>query len=536
MKTTSIIAFFLAVMVAFTGCEDDDMRPVNGPDIEVSEDNLSFDGLNVGETIIIPVRVNSDNGVKRISYFFVMNADNGTETSDAIHIDDSSTPASVQKDIQFEAIPDMLEMVIVAFDSRNISSEIHISFDNIRSLPQMSFTDNIDFRETVFENKILSVSGTVTSEHDILDLSYTTISNGETSSETSIPFSNATNIDFSAEVRVIKGLEAIIIQATNIYDGMVADTFRIGSIVDDAVAITMQDGITKIDRLYAETENTITGMISSGSDLSSFSYSIKENDEYGSEIAIPLGTPLDEFIFSISIEGAETMQAIRLSGKNENGNTRVLELPIERVLLPLVYKQDVVLTTEIGAGKPNWFAAYLEPHVFDQETARANQEMMDIVVAVRGSALRFLSATVYEAGSYLPTVAPYMEGFTQATYSVVTSNRGSITSESLASLEYDEDLEKFVLEKIMAPSSEGGENYNVAGTNRRTSGDLEANRGLVIGWGSYLDGTANNEQFAIIYIKEVSLVDGVGHVKFDIKYPRPDYRTMYNPVSIKPYP
>ncbi|KOH45012.1 hypothetical protein [Sunxiuqinia dokdonensis] len=536
MKTTSIIAFFFALSLGFTSCEDDDMRPANGPDIQISDENLSFDGLNVGETITIPVQVNSDNGVKRISYFFVMSSDNGTETSEAIHFDDSATPVSIQKDLQFEAIPNMLEMVIVAFDSRNVSSEIHISFDNIRSLPQMSFTDNVDYRETVFENKMISVTGTVTSEHDIAALSYKTVVNGENSSEMNIPFSNATNIAFSADVRVIKGLEAIIIEATNIYEGMVVDTFRIGSIVDDAVAITMQNGITEIDRLYAEKTNTFNGMIASGSDVASFSYAIKQDGAYGDEIAIPLGTPLDEFGFSITIEGAESMQAIRLSGENLNGNTLVLELPIERVLLPLVYKQDVVLTTEIGAGKPNWFAAYLEPHVFDQETARTNQEMMDFVFTVHGTALRFHSAAVYEASSYLPTVAPYMEGFTQATYSVVTSNRSSVTTESLAALEYDEDLEKFILEKIMAPTSEGGENYNVAGTNRRTSGNLEANRGLVVGWGSYQDGTAQNEQFAIIFVKEVSLIDGIGHVKFDIKYPSPDYRSQYNPVSIIPYP
>src|SRR5690606_5563420 len=119
--------------------------------------------------------------------------------------------------------------------------------------------------------------------------------------------------------------------------------------------------------------------------------------------------------------------------------------------------------------------------------------MMDIVlIANTSTALRFVSARVFEASSYLPKVAPYMEGFSQATFSVVTSNRGSITSESFSDLVYDDDLEDFIANKIMAPSSEGGENYNVAGTDRRVSGNLAANSGLIIGWGSYRDGIAIN--------------------------------------------
>ncbi|MHA7109584.1 hypothetical protein ACRTDU_05615 [Sunxiuqinia elliptica] len=536
MKRNTLYSIFLALLVLALGCEEDDIRSEIGPDIQVQEEYLAFDGLNVGETVSIPVNVKSENGIKRLSYFFITETANGTETSDAVHFDDPAQPTSIQKEISFEAVPKTLEMVLVAFDSYNKSSEIHIPFENIRELPSLSFTDNVDYRETVFENKLLNISGAISSEHEVEKISYATIVNNEPSSEQTIDFSNGESISFSAQVKVVKGLQGIIIKAENVYEGSVVDTFQIGAVVDDAVAITMENGITEISNLYAGQANSLKGTIASGSDLVSFSYAIKQNGSYGEETAIPLGTPVDEFPFEISLEGETGMQAVRFTGKNQNNNMLELELAIQRVNLPLVYLKDVELTTEIGAGKPNWFAAYQAPHIFDQSTAAQHQEMMDVALVVRGSALRFLSATVYEAGSYLPLISPYLEGFTQATYSVVTSNRGSITPESFSSLAFDEDLENFIQDKVIASKADGGENYNVAGTNRRTSSDLEANKGLIIGWGSYQDGKANNEQFALIYVKEVSLTDGIGRVKFDIKYPQPDYRTEYNPVSIKPYP
>jgi hypothetical protein len=59
---------------------------------------------------------------------------------------------------------------------------------------------------------------------------------------------------------------------------------------------------------------------------------------------------------------------------------------------------------------------------------------------------------------------------------------------------------------------------------------------LIIGWGSYVNGAAANQEFAVIYVKEITIENGVGVVRFDIKYPQTDYRSVYNPVSILPYP
>ncbi len=532
VKTALLLSFFLI----YTGCDEDNLDQKTGPNITVQQDNLSFDGLNVGDEIVIPIEVQSENGVKRIAWFFIQETANGTESGPPTYLDDPDMPKNIETDIQFDAVPGILELVIVAFDRQNVSSEVHIAFTNIRGLPQLTFNGGIKYRETVFENKNLAVTGNISSEFDISRLTYATIINDVVNPENDISFVNKKDIDFEANVKVVKGLEGIIIKATNIHQGTVVDTFTIGSVVDDAVAITMQNGITEVEKIYTEKSNTFGGTISSGSNIVSFTYAIKQNDVYGEEMPIPLGTPLDEFDFSVSFNGEEGMQALRFTGRNENSNLLELELPIQRVYMPLVYLQDVELTTEIGAGKHNWFAAYLEPHVFDLTTAAENQEMMDIVVAVRGSALRFMPPAIFEAGSYLATVAPYLVGFTQATYTVVTSNRSSITPEAMSSLEYDEDIETFIREKIMAPTSEGGESYNVVGTNRRVSSDLTANSGLIIGWGSYtVDGVANNQAFALIYMKEVELVDGIGHVKFDIKFPKTDNRTLFNPVSIRPY-
>jgi hypothetical protein len=535
-KKNIYITFFLFLIFGFAACEEDSIDKSVGPAISL-QDGLSLDGLNVGDEITVPVEVSSANGVKRISYFFVLENENDTETSDAVNLDDSTYPLSVTKDLQITVETKMIEMVIVAFDRYNTAAEVHIPMANIRTLPQLNFTDGVDYRETVFENKKLKISGHVTSEFEVKNLTYATVVNGEQSEPTAVELENGTDTDFAFDVTAKKGLEKIIVKATNIYDGLTVDTFKIGAVANDAVAITMQGGITEIDKLYADKPTEISGIISSGSDIVSFTYAVKTETGYSEETEITLGTPLDEFNFSVPVTGIAGIEAVRFTGKNENGNELELELPVNKVLFPLVYKKDVVLTTEIGAGKANWFSAYLEPHTFDQETAKTHQEMMDfVVVAYSETSLRFLSAAVYEASSYLPRVAPYMEGFSQATYSVVTSNRPSVTAEAMANLEYDEDLTNFIDNKIVASAADGGENYNVKGTNRRTSGNLEEGSGLIIGWGSYVNGAAANQEFAVIYVKEITIENGVGVVRFDIKYPQTDYRSVYNPVSILPYP
>lgn len=539
MKNRITYIFLLILLSAGLGaCENDDLSRDAIPDIQISDSNLSFEGLNVGDELSIPIEVSSNNGLKRFSYFFITKNANGTESTDAVNFDDDSFPESMSRIINFEVIPNMVELVVVAFDRHNTSAEKHIFLSDIRSLPQIIFKDNIDYRETVFENKRLEITGQVLSEFKIESMSYSVIKNDQVALEQSLSFTeNTNNVDFAFQVLVEKGLQSIVVKADNIYNGQVMDTFRIGSVVEDAVSITMQNGMSEIEKLYSDKPVSISGMVSSGSQMKSLSYAVKNNGSYGSEVAIPLGTPLDEFPFTIQIQGQRGTDAVRITGENENGNTQVVELAVKRIVEPLIYRQDVELTTEIGQGKSNWFAAYQSPYSLDQQTAQTHQQMVDFMVFLYNETnLRVASAAVFQAASYVPKVAPYMDGFNQATYSVVTSSRPCITAKSFSSLKYDEDIENFTENKIIAPKEDGGEGYNIKATNRRTSSNLVNNSGFVVGWGKYVDGKASNEKFAIIFVKEVSIDNGIGRIKLDIKYPKQNYRIEYNPVSILPYP
>lgn len=538
MKNRIIYIVLLILSAGLCACEEDDLSKDAVPDIQISESDLSFEGLNVGDELSIPIEVSSNNGLKRFSYFFITKNANGTESTDAVNFDDDSFPESMSRIINFEVISNMVELVVVAFDRHNTSAEKHIFLSDIRSLPQIIFKDNIDYRETVFENKRLEITGQVLSEFKIESMSYSVIKNNQVALEQSLSFTeNTNNVDFAFQVLVEKGLQSIVVKADNIYKGQVVDTFRIGSVVEDAVSITMQNGMSEIERLYSDKPVSISGMVSSGSQMKSLSYAVKNNGSYGSEVAIPLGTPLDEFPFTIQIQGQRGTDAVRISGENENGNTQVVELAVKRIVEPLIYRQDVELTTEIGQGKSNWFAAYQSPYSLDQQTAQTYQQMVDFMVFMYNDAnVRISSAAVFQAGSYAPKVAPYMEGFNQATYSVITSNRPCINAESFGALDYDEDIETFVEDKIIASKENGGESYNVKVTNRRTSSNLVASSGFLVGWGSYDGVNAANKEFAIIFIKDVAIENGVGSIKFDIKYPKQNYRTKYNPVSILSYP
>ncbi|WP_420477549.1 hypothetical protein, partial [Noviherbaspirillum sp. ST9] len=154
----------------------------------------------------------------------------------------------------------------------------------------------------------------------------------------------------------------------------------IGSVVDDAVNITLSGGITSIYKVYAGISNALSGMITSGSDVVSLSYAVKVNGSYGTEVPLTLGTPRDEFNFTANYSGVKNTEAVRITAKNQGNKEKVIELPVAKVYNKLL-TFTVNLTTETGPGKNNWFSAYRAPHVFDVTTAASAQTMLDFVFA-----------------------------------------------------------------------------------------------------------------------------------------------------------
>ena len=528
-------------LVALTGCRKEWKDAVGaGPEITISETYKEISGINVGDQVTIPVAVKSGSGVKRLSYYFIRKTANGTTSGTPVNIDREDLPTDLTHEITFTIEPDMLELVIVSFNKENFSSEFHVTMSEIRQLPTVTFKDGVKYQETVFENKILRIEGQVVSQSDLESIIYQTAIDGNYSAGTAIAFTDKKNTAFVAPVEVVRGLTAIVIKATNVHGGFASDTFKIGTVAEDAVSIALAGGATNINAIYADSSNVITGNASSGSDFQALTYAIKKDGVYGPEQQIELGSPADEFTFNITVAGQKGIEAIRISGANEGGKTQVTEFPVSKVFSRLLHFPNVVLTTEVGPGKNNWFSAYQAPHVFDVANAAQNQLMMDFAfIKYTATADRIVPAAVFNANAtYTAAMLPYMTGFTKAPYTMVTANRTSINNASYSAINWDGELTDFIQKKIIATANQGGENYNVVTANRRVSGDMVPGAGFVIGWGAWNMATSavQNSAFGLVIVKNYSTANGFATVTLDIKVPADDNRTKYNPVSLFNYP
>ncbi|MFV0606716.1 MAG: hypothetical protein ACK5NK_12835, partial [Niabella sp.] len=177
---------------------------------------------------------------------------------------------------------------------------------------------------------------------------------------------------------------------------------------------------------------------------------------------------------------------------------------------------------------------------YDITNAPANQEKISFgFIQYDGTTFRFAPPFLYEASStYASRIAPYLVGFTKATYSVVTSNRRSVTAAALDTLIWDNNMDNFINVNIKGPGPIG-ENYNVSGTNRRISAAPSAGSGFVFGWGIWnlATSSASNEAFGVALVK--SFVDaggGIATVTMDIIIPSENMRVKYNPYSMFGYP
>lgn len=530
MKTIKKILpiFILITITAFMwSCVEVDEYlngDTTGPTIIVDNELLSYDELNEGDMIRIPVVIKSEYGIKRIAYFLNNVTPNGIVADDPIYIDNDEYPKEITETINVPVSNNAKELVIICFDKRNRSTEIHVEFNTIKTIPQIIFKDSINSRASVFENKNFTVTGRIVSEYELKSATVSTIINGETSAEQTLILSDTR---FTTSVMVVKGLSGIIIKATNINDGIAVDTFKIGEVVDDAVNIVMKGGITSLMSFAAGEINSYEGSVVSGSNVSKLAYKVKKNGVFGNEIAIPLGTPLDDFSFKLDILGEEGMEMVQVTGENVNGKSTTIELTIPEVILNVLYFKDVELTTEIGTGKKNWFACYRAPYAFDQETAAANQEMMDFVcVLYDNTQVSLLSPHVFNASQlYNEAITPYMQGFTQANFCLLSGNRPEITFESFNAIHTQEDLDKYIDTSIAS-------SYIIYTAARGTNRELVVGKGMVYAWGP---SSGNNKEFGIIIVKAISFENGIGNVTLDIKVPRTDYRTVYS-ASAKTYP
>lgn len=545
MKTQNIKIFIpciLFLFVALFGCKSKEWVESrgNGPTITIASEFENISGINVGDQVTIPVQIQSQVGIRRFSYFFVTETANGTTSGSPTHIDRTDFPTQLSENISFAIAPAMVELVLVSFDRDNNASELHVPMSEIRKLPVIAFQGGTNFRQTVFLDRHFHLKGNVVSEEDLQSITYETMVNNSVADAGSVTITNKKDQPFDIDILVPEGLNAVVITAKNIYNGTTIDTFKIGGVAEDAVNITLANNATAIANVYIDSTNVLSGEILSGSDIATFTYAIKVNGSYGAEQDISVGTPANTFPFSANFEAATGMEAIRITAINESGLQDILEVPINRINRRLLRFSNIVLTTEVGAGKSNWFGAWRAPHAFDITNSPANQEMIDFgFIWYNNASFRFGPPFLYTAGTaYFNSMAPYMVGFTKATYSVVSANRRSVTQEAMDTLLWDHNLDNFINVNIKGPGPIG-ENYNISTTNRRISGDPVPGAGFVIGWGTWnlSSSTAINEAFGVVLVKSfVNSGGGKGTVTLDIVVPSENMRAKYNPVSMFGYP
>lgn len=540
-KYLYIFGFFCTVFAMLSGCKTREWVESRGagPTMTIAKEFENLQGINVGDKVTIPVNIKSPAGIRRFSYYFITKTANGTESGKPVHLDPTEYPTELNRDMVFTIVPALLELVLVSFDKDNNSSELHIKMSDIRELPIISFQGGIKFQQTVFRDRHFHVKGNVTSEQDLQSITFKTIVNSSVANEGSVPVTNKKNQSFDVDILVPEGLNAIVITAKNIYNGTAVDTFKVGGVAEDAVNIVIANSITSIDNVYLDSVNVLKGEIVSGSDIATLTYAIKSNGVYGSEQNISIGTPRNSFPLNVNFNAVDGMEAIRITAVNESGLNNTKELPVNKVNRRLLRFSNIVLTTEIGEGKNNWFSAWKAPHVFDITNAPANQEMIDFGTIVYNNTFRFVPPFIYTASTaYLNAAAPYLAGFSKATYTMVTANRRSVTAAALDTLVWDNNLDNFININIKGPGPLG-ENYNVSTTNRRVSGDPVSGSGFVIGWGSWnlTTGVVNNQAFGVVLVKSYdNQGSGKGTVTLDIIVPSENLREKFNPVSMFGYP
>jgi hypothetical protein len=113
---------------------------------------------------------------------------------------------------------------------------------------------------------------------------------------------------------------------------------------------------------------------------------------------------------------------------NVNGQNVVIDNPGYDPSNEIVEYNGIELTTEIGPGKKNWFSAYADKSTvtFTQEEARAKSQMMDFTPVIdRADDIKLYSAYIgIKDASYKDRIAPYIQGFSKLTYTMLGGWRG----------------------------------------------------------------------------------------------------------------
>lgn len=238
--------------------------------------------------------------------------------------------------------------------------------------------------------------------------------------------------------------------------------------------------------------------------------------------------PGGEYKIKFDIKYIET--DIRSQAANVSGQNVVIDNPGYLPSNEIVEYEGIELTTEIGAGKKNWFSAYADDNMvtFTQEEARSKSNMMDFALVMHSvDAVRLYTAYVgYQHASYKERTAPYVQGFSRLTYTMLGGWRSG--SPDATKPEHYANVTDAKSLRALIDFYRIGYAYPVA--NRMNSDTLAKDAVGIFGWGHKV---GVNNSFGIYIVRDIQpTTNGNYKVVLDIKVPKSDARTPNNASSV----
>ncbi len=538
MKTKNIIKIILFFFIGFVwyACEDEDI--IENYTIDLNGASDYYESLNENGILEIPIKITCESGLDT-AYYKTVDKIVGYESpvvSAGVDIPVSGT--TLDTTLKIPVTSNLYQIVIAVYDNDGEINLRTIKVDSVMTAPELSFKNDLDFRNTACIGIPFTISGTVESVHELKSITLTPVINGGNSTPINIEVTDKSSVTFSQSVPVSEGLTHILFEAENTLGGISVDTFKVMNVVsEDFISVTVGDGSTELSRFFLDEQNTISGVIQSGSDITSLEYFITKNGVEGGSQSIDLGNnPINEFEFSIDITGESSIEGLKFVAKNNSGKQNTASLTIPVVHTRIVTLENLEMSTDPDDNMC-FFSAYHTPHVFGKDVAINNQTILDWVFVNRGTSGQPCSLHAYGASTgYYDAISPYIPGFSKLTYLLLTSKRGNFTEEGISAIESEEDMADYITDYA---------DYNVVSSSRRV-GDYydptsKPTGGFVIGWGTHTHPTVSpsvveNVAWAVVYIKQTTqTANGNYKIVFDIKIPKTDVRTANNASIIEPY-
>lgn len=530
-------------------CDHDDDYVSYSIDLKDTPDQYEY--LEENGVLEIPLYIDSEVDIKSAYYKVgVKNKDGKVEIGNKVDIlvPEGGVSGDVKNAALIAKIPvvkNMSHVFLAVFDNNDQLYKRTVTVAEVRNAPIVNFKNDVDVKNTVCVGIPFKISGEIESEYELVSVWAVPVVNDVEQEPVQGSLSSG---NFELSIPVKAGLKSVFVKVANVHGGVATKEFKVLNVVEeDFMDITFTGDLTELTRMAIGKENTVEGLLASGSDIAFVKYALKKNGVLGSYIELPLmENEGNEAKFSFQIMGEEGVEAVEIVAANQS-NVTASEGCRVKVLSSSAISSltDVVMSTD-PADNACFLSLYEEEPVFGKEMAQTKQGRIDFYLAyVDNNRGQPLSPHAYGAGAnYYNASKPYITGFTELTYSFVSNWRGKITKEGFDAIQSEQDLQDFLESTIIAPNPDG-ENYKIYTASRRVGpnmNDPQKTGGFLLGWGTHSHPTVspatgvNNIAFAIFWVKKIAKKDN-GHwaITFDVKYPLSDERAFNNDASFEPY-